>query len=116
MGRDDMAEAVVKITRWTTGHTVIEDRRRKREPLSDEDRARFEAATAMIERTREEAIARGEIDPDNIEDESGLSEGERALLARMSDVGEFVGEVIELDADGKLVERYRIDESGKRIS
>jgi len=34
----------------------------------------------------------------------------------MSDAGEFVGEVIELDADGNLVDRYRIDESGKRIT
>ncbi len=34
----------------------------------------------------------------------------------MSDVGAFVGEVIELDADGNLVARYRIDESGRPIS
>lgn len=59
MGRNDMAETVVKATRWTTGHTVIEDRRRTRESLSAEERARFEAATAMPERAREEAIARG---------------------------------------------------------
>ncbi len=75
-----MTDTVVKITRWTTGHTLIEDRRRKREPPSEEDRARFEAATAMIERAREEAITRGEIDPDNIEHDSDLSEGDRACL------------------------------------
>ncbi|SES64251.1 hypothetical protein SAMN04488119_1016 [Oceanicella actignis] len=70
----------------------------------------------MIERAREEAIANGEIDPEKLEDDSDLPEGDRALLARMSDVGEWVGEVIELDENGDVIRRYAIDENGNPVA